>query len=49
MIWLKILAAVGIVYLLIGLLAAVARIMAHDMPWQLFVFTILFWPTLFLP
>lgn len=46
MIWLQILGAVAVVYLLIGLLVAVVRIMAHDMPWPLFVFTWLFWPTL---
>lgn len=33
------------IYLLIGLLIAVARISAHDMPWQIFVFTVIFWPS----
>lgn len=48
MIWLQILGAVAVVYLLIGLLVAVVRIMNHDMPWQLFVFSWLFWPTLWM-
>lgn len=33
-------------YLLVGLLVAIVRISAHDMPWQLFVFTIVFWPSM---
>lgn len=38
--------AVAIIYLLLGLLVAIVRNMAHDMPWQLFVFTIFFWPSM---
>ena len=34
------------VYLLVGLGVAFVRITAHDMPWQLFVFTIIFWPSM---
>lgn len=45
MIW-TILGTFAAVYLLLGFGVAVLRIMAHDMPWQLFVFTWLFWPTL---
>ena len=48
MIWLQAVAAIALVYLLAGLLVAIVRISAHDMPWQLFVFTILLWPALWL-
>lgn len=47
MIWLQILGAVAVVYLLIGLGIAVVRTLAIEfMPWPLFVFTWLFWPSL---
>ena len=46
--WTTILLTVMVWYLSVGVLVAVARIMAHDMPWQLFVFTIIFWPALWL-
>lgn len=46
MTWLYILlAAVAAIYLLIGLFVAFVRASAHDIPWQLFVFTIVFWPS----
>lgn len=45
MIW-TILGALVAVYLLLGLIVATLRILAHDMPWPLFVFTVLLWPTL---
>lgn len=32
------------IYLLIGILYAVIRIMIVDAPWQLFVLMIIFWP-----
>lgn len=48
MIWLHILLAVAVIYLLIGLFIAILRISGHDMPWQLFVFTIIFWPTIWM-
>lgn len=38
-------AAAVTIYLLIGVLVAFVRMSAHDMPWQLFVFTVIFWPT----
>ena len=46
--WFQICLAVLAPYMLVGLLVAIARITAHDMPWQLFVFTIIFWPSLWL-
>lgn len=46
LILLQILSSVVLIYLLVGLLLAAARCSAHDMPWQLFVFTAVFWPTL---
>jgi len=46
--WLQVLVAVTFIYLLVGLLVAIVRISAHDMPWQLFVFTIVFWPSMWL-
>ena len=46
MIWLQFLGTVAAVYLLIGLLVAIVRASARDMPWQLFVFAVVFWPTL---
>lgn len=45
MMWLKLGGAAAVLYLLVGIVVAVARIGAHDMPWQLFVFTVLFWPS----
>lgn len=45
MIWLQILAAMT---LLFGLGVAIIRITIHDMPWQLFLLTILIWPSVYL-
>lgn len=45
MIWLQILAAMTLIYLLFGLGVAIIRITIHDMPWQLFLLTILIWPS----
>jgi hypothetical protein len=46
MIWLQIFAATAMVYLLVGLFVAFVQVTAYDMPWQLFVFMIIFWPSL---
>ncbi len=46
--WLQILLAMAVIYLLAGLLVAIARLSAHDMPWRLFLFTIILWPALWL-
>lgn len=46
MTWLQIIFALSMLYVLVGVLVAVVRISAHDMPWPLFVFTILFWPSM---
>lgn len=46
--WLQIFLALALIYLLVGLLVAIVRLSAHDMPWQLFVFTIVFWPSVWL-
>jgi hypothetical protein len=43
-----ILLAAGLLYLFVGVVVATVRISAHDMPWQLFVFTIIFWPSMWL-
>lgn len=48
MIWLQFSLAIAAAYLLVGLLVAIVRISVHDMPWQLFAFTIIFWPSLWL-
>ena len=48
MICLQILAAVTVIYLLVGLLVAVVRFSAHDVPWAVFAFTVIFWPTLWM-
>lgn len=48
MIWLHLFLAVTAVYLFVGLLVAIVRTSAHDMPWQPFVFTIIFWPSLWI-
>lgn len=47
-IWFQILLAALAFYLLVGLLVAIVRISAHDMPWQLFVFTIICWPSMWM-
>lgn len=36
------------IYFAIGLVVAFIRISIHDMPWQLFVFTAIFWPVLWI-
>lgn len=46
--WVQIPIIFLIIYLFMGLVIAIVRITAHDMPWPLFVFTIIFWPTLWL-
>lgn len=38
----------ALVYFVLGVIVASIRIMIHDMPWQLFVFTIIFWPVAWL-
>lgn len=46
--WLHTFLAVAAIYLLIGLVIAIVRISADDMPWQFFVFTIIFWPSMWI-
>lgn len=41
----SIMLTVLVLYLMIGVIVATIRIMAHDAPWQFFVFTVIFWPT----
>ena len=48
MIWREIIAAAGLLYLVVGLLIAVLRHNARPLPWPMFVWTILLWPLLWL-
>ncbi len=49
MIWVYVFGALLAVYLALGLLIGFLRARQHFMSWPVFVFTVLFWPTLWMP